>query len=402
VSARPTSVVLAAAVLAGLIAATCASAADQSTQLISRSLSGGTPNGASENAVISSDRRFASLVAYESVASNIVAGDTNGVRDVFAVKRGGSFANTGTPWQIGDTVLVSRGQGGPADGASFAPAVDGSTTTSGSCVAFLSAATNLVGGDTNGTVDAFLSKPVGAAPQRVSLSAGRQFTADATAVAVSPDCSRIAFVVDGVVYTVNGSKTTALKGRGRAADPSWGAGKAGSADLVFGDAGGVYLSRGGTGAPKLLASGGSNPVYTNIDGEFYAYVKASQVYWHRPGKKDRAISVFKRSRGNKPSAAPQIGNDGLYVGFESAASNLGLTAGRGRGDKNKQPDVFLYTGVRDLTTVQSVKDKGVPLRGGGRHPAMSYYANYFVFDSPAPLNARKGAAQVWMRYLGGV
>jgi hypothetical protein len=32
---------------------------------------------------------------------------------------------------------------------------------------------------------------------------------------------------------------------------------------------------------------------------------------------------------------------------------------------------------------------------------MSFYANYFLFDSPAPLGSRYGSAQVWMRYLGG-
>jgi hypothetical protein len=32
---------------------------------------------------------------------------------------------------------------------------------------------------------------------------------------------------------------------------------------------------------------------------------------------------------------------------------------------------------------------------------MSFYANYFLFDSPAPLGSRFGASQVWMRYLGG-
>jgi hypothetical protein len=402
VFARPTVVALAAAALAGLIAAPAAPAASQSTQLISRSASGGTPNGASRNAVISADRRFASVIAYESVATDIVAGDGNGVRDVFAVKRGGSFGNSGSPWSVGKAVMISRGPSGPGDGPSFAPAVDGSTTTKGSCVAFLSAATNLVGGDTNGTVDAFVSKPVGAAPRRVSLSAGRQFTKDATAVAVSPDCSRIAFVVDGVLYSVRGGKTTALKSRGKAADPSFGAGKATSSDLVFGDAGGVYLSRGGTGTPKLLANGGSDPVYTSIDGVYYAYVKSRQIYWHKPGKKDRAVSVFGRSRGNKASRAPQIGNDGLYLMFESDATNLGLTAGGRRGDSNAKPDAFLYTGVRDLTTVQSVKNLGDPLRGGGRHPDLSYYANYVVFDSPSPLDARKGTDQVWMRYLGGV
>jgi TolB protein len=374
----------------------------QSTTLISRSVSGGTPNGASENPVISADRRFASIVAYESVASNIIAGDDNGLRDVFAVKRGGSFANTGTPWQVGQTLLISRGRTGPADGPSYAPAVDGSTTTQGSCVAFLSDATNLVGGDTNGVTDAFISQPVGSAPRRVSVRNGQQFTTRTTGVAVSPDCSRIAFVNNGVVYSVSGSRVTTLRSRGAAADPSWGLGKAGADDLVFGDRGGVYISRGGTGSPKLLAAGGRDPVYTNIDGEFWAYVKGSQVYWHGPGRKDRVVSAYRGRAGNKPSTSPQIGNDGLYVAFESAATNLGLNAGGERGDKNKNPDVFLYTGVRDLTTVQSVARKGVPLRGGGRHQGMSYYANYMVFDSPSPLNARTGTRQIWMRWLGGV
>jgi hypothetical protein len=68
-------------VVALLVVPAAASAVDQSTQLISRSLSGGTPNGASEKPVISADRRFASVIAYESVASNIVAGDTNGLRE---------------------------------------------------------------------------------------------------------------------------------------------------------------------------------------------------------------------------------------------------------------------------------------------------------------------------------
>jgi hypothetical protein len=56
--------------------------------------------------------------------------------------------------------------------------------------------------------------------------------------------------------------------------------------------------------------------------------------------------------------------------------------------------------VRDLTTIQSADRPGVPLAGGGRHPAPSYYANYILFDSPAPLDAPTGPPQVFMRYLG--
>ena len=57
---------------------------------------------------------------------------------------------------------------------------------------------------------------------------------------------------------------------------------------------------------------------------------------------------------------------------------------------------------RDITLVQSVERKAVPVPGGGRNPSMSYYANYVVFDSPAPLGSTSGAPQIFMRYLGPV
>jgi hypothetical protein len=33
---------------------------------------------------------------------------------------------------------------------------------------------------------------------------------------------------------------------------------------------------------------------------------------------------------------------------------------------------------------------------------MSFYANYVLFDSPAPLGSRRGRSQVFMRWLGAV
>jgi hypothetical protein len=33
---------------------------------------------------------------------------------------------------------------------------------------------------------------------------------------------------------------------------------------------------------------------------------------------------------------------------------------------------------------------------------MSFYANYIVFDSPAPMDIKDAAHQVYMRYLGPV
>src|SRR5688500_14309399 len=98
--------------VSGLALATPAGAQEQTTTLISRAADGGTPNGPSTNAVISGDRRYARIVAFESEASDLVRGDGNGQKDVFAVRRSGSVNNTGTPWSGGDAILLSRGLNG--------------------------------------------------------------------------------------------------------------------------------------------------------------------------------------------------------------------------------------------------------------------------------------------------
>jgi hypothetical protein len=73
-----------------------------------------------------------------------VTGDTNALRDVFVYDR-----------QSHLTVRVSvSGLGAQGDGFSRYPAVSGD----GSVVAFDSAATNLVSGDTNGFVDIFVRR----------------------------------------------------------------------------------------------------------------------------------------------------------------------------------------------------------------------------------------------------
>jgi len=57
------------------------------TFLLSSSASGGMPNGPSRNAAISQDERIGRVAAFESDASNIVGGETNGHTDVFTVLR---------------------------------------------------------------------------------------------------------------------------------------------------------------------------------------------------------------------------------------------------------------------------------------------------------------------------
>lgn len=401
------------AVLALAVFAPGAAAQDrsglQSTELISKSIDGGVPNGASVNPAISNDRRFARLIAFESEATDLVANDVNGQKDVFVVERGGSFGNNGSPWTIGNTTLLSHAaDGGPADGPSYGAAVDGSfTETRGgsevskpTCVAFVSQASNLVSGDTNGAPDAFVSRGPGGSLEKVSQGAG-----GVTQVAVSGDCSRIAYVEGGRVKDNAGGKVVDL---GPGDDPSFAVGQ--TNDLVFGGPAGVKLSSDGTGGAKTVAAGGRNPSYNDVKCPVVAYEKGSQVAFRKVGDGEgckigdgeQIASRRGGAQGNGASHNPVVGNSGFYVLFTSDATNLGVNALGRAGDTNDKPDVYLYTESRKITLVQSVEQKAVPLPGGGDNGAMSYYANYVLFDSPAPLGAEEGPHQVFMRYLGPV
>jgi Tol biopolymer transport system component len=111
------------------------------TTLVSVNQAGtGSGNGASQNPVISADGRY---VAFESTASNLVANDTNGASDVFV-----------RDLQTGTTTLVSVNQAGTASGGGGSQ--DASITPDGRYVAFDSTAPDLVANDTNGKSDVFV------------------------------------------------------------------------------------------------------------------------------------------------------------------------------------------------------------------------------------------------------
>jgi Tol biopolymer transport system component len=98
-------------------------------------------------ASLSADGRF---VAFESLASNLVAGDTNGAHDIFVRDTcvGGPAGCTPS------TIRVSVDSAGTeGDSSSTSP----SLSADGRFVAFASLASNLVAGDTNSLVDVFLA-----------------------------------------------------------------------------------------------------------------------------------------------------------------------------------------------------------------------------------------------------
>jgi hypothetical protein len=373
------------------------------TFLISRGLGGAAPNGPSTHPVISNDKRYARAIAFQSEASNLVRGDTNGVSDVFVVKRTGKIDNEGAPWRVGRTVLISRtGRRARANGASFAPSIDGAFhETPPSCVGFLSDASNIGSGDTNGVTDAFVAKIKGGKPRRL-LPGGHQSKLPATAIAVSGNCTSVAFVTGGKLYvSKDGGKPRMLATRGVAADPSYSTGL--REDLVFGAQGGVYLAKDSR-HPRLVGRGGRNPAYNDIKRQVVAYEKRIgghvQIAYHDIGRPERVISKSPQGRGDGDSINPVIGNSGYYVSFQSAAANL-QTSAFGGPDANAAVDTYLYTDTRKITLAESLTNGNRLLPAGGENPSMAFYANYIVFDSPRSLDSGTGERQVFMRYLGG-
>ncbi len=125
------------------------------TTRASVSTAGVEGNGSSSSGRISSDGRY---VAFNSDATNLVAGDGNGMLDVF-------LRDT----QALTTERISVGIGGvDANGFSFAYDV----SNDGRYVLFVSDASNLVAGDTNGAYDLFLYDRTLATTELITLSSG--------------------------------------------------------------------------------------------------------------------------------------------------------------------------------------------------------------------------------------
>jgi len=123
------------------------------TERVSVSSTGVGGDDHSDAPVISAD---GSLVFFSSFARNLVSGDTNSSCDIFVHDR-----MTGTTERV--SVDSSGVQG---DGSSGEPAI----SPDGRFVAFTSGATNLVGGDSNDSDDVFVRDRVLGTTTRVSVS----------------------------------------------------------------------------------------------------------------------------------------------------------------------------------------------------------------------------------------
>ncbi|MEN6642913.1 MAG: hypothetical protein ABFE08_10735 [Armatimonadia bacterium] len=265
------------------------------TTMVSVATGGDQANGFSYFPSISADGRY---VAFESRASNLVAGDTNGSGDVFVHDR-----TTGTTTRV--SVATGGGQGNDESCPS-------SISGDGRYVAFLSSASNLVGGDTNGKSDAFVHDRTTRTTTRVSVATdGGQGNDSSSTSSISGDGRYVAFLSsasDLVGGDTNGesdvfvhdrttgttTRVSVATGGDQANDSSW------------------FPSISADGRYVAFESSASNLIGGDTNGE-------SDVFVH-----DRTTSTTTRAsvatggtQGNDSSYRPSISADGRYVAFES-------------------------------------------------------------------------------------
>jgi Tol biopolymer transport system component len=277
-------------------------------------------NGASGGPTLSADGRY---LAFYSVASDLVAGDTNDAADLFVLDRQTN--------RIRRVSINSAGQQGNGDSSV------GTISASGRYVVFSSVATNLVAGDTNRAEDVFVRDLRFGTTHRISLGqGGRQ--ADSTSgqdtSVVSSDGRFIAF--------------TSYAGNLVPGDTSTGT-DVFVRSLRFGTTYRVSVSSAGE-----QADNESMAAAISSDGRFIAFTSTATNLV--PGDTNHASDVFIRDlrfgttrrvslgaggrQGDYDSTSAVLSADGRYVAFSSAASNLMP------GESNSVAAAF----VRDLWT----------------------------------------------------
>ena len=271
------------------------------TERVSVSSSGGQGNDWSDSPSISADGRY---VAFYSRASNLVAGDTNAVADIFVHDR----VTGGT-----ERVSVSS-TGEQGDGAWPSISADGRY------VAFYSSASNLVPGDTNGAFDVFVHDRVTGETIRVSVSSsGVEGNSMSGLPTISADGRYVAFhsIASNLVPGDTNSGFDVFVH-----------------DLVTGETERVSVSS--AGEESNDGSVYSYGLAISSDGRYVAFPSnASNLV---PGDTNGKIDVFVHDRvtgatervvvsssgeqGNDHSAFASISADGRYVAFQSEATNL--------------------------------------------------------------------------------
>ncbi|MFO0980863.1 MAG: calcium-binding protein [Planctomycetota bacterium] len=329
----------------------------QATTRVSVDSQGGEGNDLSEAPAVSADGRF---VAFASVASDLVPGDTNGWEDVFVHDR-----------QTGATTRVSVDtQGGQGNNPSFNPAV----SADGRFVAFASVASNLVPGDTNDSCDVFVHDRQTGVTTRVSVDSqgGQSGGALLDAPAVSADGRLVAFTSgasDLVPGDTNQKRDVFVHDR-----------QTGETTRVSVDSQGGqgyddsrFASISADGRLVAFSSGADNFVPGDTNYEWDVFVQDRET-----GETTRMSVDSQGGQANANSAPGAISADGRFVTFWSYASNLVP------GDTNGLGDVFVHDRETGETTRVNVDSQGRQTSGAyWGTPAISADGRFVAFAADA-------------------
>lgn len=332
--------------------------------------------------------------AFASNATNLTAGDTNGATDVFVYGRNSESIE-----------LVSVAvDGGQANGPSWHPSYGYNSRYIG----FLSAASNLVAGDKNGKVDAFMRDMSKRKTYLVSADDRcRQANADSTDVVVTDgrygafstaagnlvkrDTNRVSDVFIhkfptpkykcGDTYRMSVS-STGKQANGPSQNPSLGAN-------------GKYIAFEST-ASNLVAGD------TNGVQDIFWRIRTDTASWLKPiikAPKTLRVSVTHESnrQANGPSYNPEITVAGRFIYFDSAATNIF------KEDTDTVRDVYHHDLKSKWTTLSSRRDGRACKSGafectegtalGGIDPSVSYHGTQVLFMSPSKTMRDEAASE---------
>jgi Tol biopolymer transport system component len=325
-------------------------------------------NGYNDNPSISSDGRY---TAFVSDATNLVTGDSNGMRDIFVYD-----AQTATIRRLN----LSQ-QGAQANAHSQNPAISGD----GRYVAFSSDATNVVLGDVNGFSDIFVADRITGTITLDSVSsAGVQANGSNFKPALSQDGRYLVFEssATNLVTPNTAVGVTNIYLRDRQTNTTTLISQ--SSTSVAGNGNSLQATISADGRYVVFASDATNLVASDTNGARDIFLRDLTL-----GTTIRISVASDGTQANGPSRAPSINRntgdaaDGRYVAFGSEASNLVA------GDTNGVSDIFVYDRVKATTTRVSVSSAGVQgtdpsaigAQLGSINPSISATGRYVAFSS---------------------
>lgn len=346
------------------------------TQRLSVSSADAQANGDSYNPAISNDGRY---VVFGSTATNLVLSDTNGKSDLFLHDR-----------TTGNTTRISVATDGTQGDDNSSPANLGSPRISpdGRYIAYLSLATNLVTGDTNGKVDAFMRDRVAGTTARASISAtGAQPNSLMNECSVC-NTSWVAF--DTAANNLSAEDTN---GTWDVYVKFWPLNlllRSYSATLIPGNGPSIAPSLSAEGTMLAFSSTSTNFVANDTNGTHDVFLRDLSG----PATISRASSTPEGVAANGSSSYPDLSGTGQYVAYSSNATNLVAD------DTNGQSDIFGWT--LGAATVQrlSVSSRGAQGNWGSYNPRVSANGRYvcFVSDSNSLVaDDTNGNADIFLR-----